>query len=302
MKLTDISVRALKNPEQGATIFYDDTLAGFGVRVSQAGTKSFVLTHGVRRTRETIGRVGILSLSEARQEAKSIDELTCTLDPTAVADPKGLAARIKGRIFKNIGSQITCSIGFAANRLLAKIACKVDKPNGVTIWPPVTMPGPLLVLPLETVPGIGSRMEKRLNSAGIVTMGDLWASQPKHLRALWDSVNGERMWYAIHGYAIHAMPTSRGMFGHGRVLPPPGALRITLGPVRGCSSPKRPGACAVTAITQALCGCGWISGTTHGSGSASFMPCRTIKHVSGRSKLFGKRLMERSRVAQRSCV
>ena len=28
------------------------------------------------------------------------------------------------------------------------------------------------------------------------------------------------MWYAVHGYAIHAMPTSRGMFGHARVLPP----------------------------------------------------------------------------------
>jgi DNA polymerase-4 len=28
------------------------------------------------------------------------------------------------------------------------------------------------------------------------------------------------MWYALHGYDIHAMPTSRGMFGHGRVLPP----------------------------------------------------------------------------------
>jgi DNA polymerase-4 len=28
------------------------------------------------------------------------------------------------------------------------------------------------------------------------------------------------MWYALHGYDIHAMPTARGMFGHGRVLPP----------------------------------------------------------------------------------
>jgi integrase len=45
-------------------------LSGFGVRVSQAGTKSFVLTYGPRRTRETIGRVGIISLSEARTEAK----------------------------------------------------------------------------------------------------------------------------------------------------------------------------------------------------------------------------------------
>lgn len=66
------------------------------------------------------------------ETVKSIDELACKLDKAAIADPAGLAKRIKDRIRKNVGDQITCSIGFAANRLLAKIACKVDKPNGVT--------------------------------------------------------------------------------------------------------------------------------------------------------------------------
>lgn len=70
MRLTDLSIKALKAPENGAIIYADDTLTGLGVRVSQAGTKSFVLTHGARRQRETIGRVGIISLAEARQEAK----------------------------------------------------------------------------------------------------------------------------------------------------------------------------------------------------------------------------------------
>src|SRR5580658_6473242 len=128
--------------------------------------------------------------------------------------------KIKDRIRKNIGDQITCSIGFAANRLLAKIACKVDKPNGVTIWRPEHMPAPLFALSLEDIPGVGERMEQRLNKAKIYTIEDLWNSQPKQLRALWKSVNGERMWYALHGYEIHAMPTTRGMFGHARVLPP----------------------------------------------------------------------------------
>jgi integrase len=40
------------------------------VRVSEGGTKSFVLTHGVRRQRETLGRVGVVSLQQARSEAK----------------------------------------------------------------------------------------------------------------------------------------------------------------------------------------------------------------------------------------
>ena len=154
------------------------------------------------------------------ETVKSIDELACKLDKTNIAAPEELAARIKTRIRRNIGEQITCSIGFAANRLLAKIACKVDKPDGVTVWHPHLMPTPFLALPLEDIPGVGKRMELRLNSAGISTIEQLWNAQPKHLRALWHSVNGERMWYALHGYEIHAMPTSRGMFGHGRVLPP----------------------------------------------------------------------------------
>lgn len=70
MRLTDISIRALKIPANGATIFHDDLIPGFGVRVSEGGTKSFVLTHGPRRQRETLGRVGVLSLQEARAQAK----------------------------------------------------------------------------------------------------------------------------------------------------------------------------------------------------------------------------------------
>ena len=70
MRLTDITVRSLKAPVSGVTYYSDDLLTGFGVRVSQAGTKSFILTHGPRRERETIGRVGVVSLSDARTEAK----------------------------------------------------------------------------------------------------------------------------------------------------------------------------------------------------------------------------------------
>src|SRR6202008_854771 len=110
---------------------------------------------------------------------KSTDELAGKLDGAAIAEPEALARRIKDRIRRNVGEQITCSIGFAANRLLAKIACKLDKPNGVTIWHPKAMPTPLLPLPLDTVPGIGHRMEERLRQAGITTMDALWRTQPK---------------------------------------------------------------------------------------------------------------------------
>ncbi len=70
MRLTDIAIRALKPAANGTAIFHDDVLSGFGVRVSEGGTKSYVLTHGRRRQRETIGRVGVITLQEARAEAK----------------------------------------------------------------------------------------------------------------------------------------------------------------------------------------------------------------------------------------
>ena len=70
MRLNDLSIRNLKPPAKGVVYYTDDVLTGFGVRVSEGGTKSFVLTHGRLRKRETIGKVGILGLSEARSEAK----------------------------------------------------------------------------------------------------------------------------------------------------------------------------------------------------------------------------------------
>lgn len=154
------------------------------------------------------------------ETVKSIDELCCRLDAKDIADPHVLAARIKSRLATNVGPHVTCSIGMAPNRFLAKIACKMDKPNGVTIWPPELLPKPLLPLAFDDIPGIGHRMAERLEAAGICTVQDLWEAEPKALRKLWGNVNGERFWYALHGYDVKAQPTDRGMFGHARVLPP----------------------------------------------------------------------------------
>lgn len=151
---------------------------------------------------------------------KSIDELTCRLDQRQRCDPEALSGRIKDRIAQYVGPYITCSIGFAANRHLAKIAGKQDKPNGTTIWHPSVVPDVLHPLPFDDIPGIGSRMEGRLRSHGIHDMQGLLQLSPKHMRKIWRNVSGERLWYALHGYDIQAPKSERGMFGHGRVLPP----------------------------------------------------------------------------------
>lgn len=94
------------------------------------------------------------------------------------------------------------------------------------------MPGPLLEVPLEDIPGVGGNMFKRLMRIGIYDTPALYRMEPKHMRMVWNSVNGERLWYALHGYDIQAPVSKRGMFGHGRVLPPEarsieGALQVT---------------------------------------------------------------------------
>lgn len=158
--------------------------------------------------------------------AKSIDELTCRLDETGRSDPFGLAKAIKDTIAESIGPWITCSIGFAANRQLAKIACKEGKRsglqygNGLAIWRPEDLPAPLFAVQMEDIPGVGGNMAKRLYRAQIFTTEQLYKVEPKHMRKLWGNVTGERLWYALHGYDIQAPTSNRGMFGHGRVLPP----------------------------------------------------------------------------------
>src|SRR5690606_18873355 len=131
---------------------------------------------------------------------KSIDELSCDLDENQRPFPEQVAAAIKNVIRENVGSEITCSIGFAANRHLAKIACKMDKPDGVTIWHPRDMPAPLFKCEFDDIPGIGKRMARRLASAGIFTVEQLYNTEAKQLRKLWNNVTGERLWYALHGY------------------------------------------------------------------------------------------------------
>ena len=117
-------------------------------------------------------------------------------------------------------SHITCSIGYAPNRWLAKIAADLDKPDGLTVLHPRDLPGRLLTLDLEDVPGVATRMRTRLARWGLTSVEDLWQADPLQLRAAWGSVTGARLWYALHGYAVAPPRTQRRSIGHGRVLPP----------------------------------------------------------------------------------
>ena len=148
----------------------------------------------------------------------SIDEFAAVLEDRDC--PEEIAGRIKQRVREAVGKRITCSIGCAPNRWLAKIAADFDKPDGLTVLNPRDLPDRLLNLGLEELPGVGKRMSVRLKQAGLASIEELWQAEPGWLRSIWGSVAGVRLWYALHGYAVEAPSTRRGSIGHGRVLPP----------------------------------------------------------------------------------
>ena len=84
MRITDLMIQKLK-PADGAArqkTYFDETLKGFGIRVSMGGSKSFVLIYGKGRNTKTLGRYPDLSLAEARKKAKQVQgELASMTEP-----------------------------------------------------------------------------------------------------------------------------------------------------------------------------------------------------------------------------
>jgi DNA polymerase IV len=150
----------------------------------------------------------------------SVDEVECTLMGREKDNWQDIAAQVRTTLALAIGPYITPSIGFGANQLLAKIAAEMDKPNGLVCLHPRNMPQAIHNIKMSDIPGIGKRMGRRLEKAGITTMPQLLRLSGKQMRGLWGSVEGERLWAGLQGYALEKPKTKRGMFGHGRILSP----------------------------------------------------------------------------------
>jgi integrase len=85
--LTEISIAKLPIPEVGQCDWWDKSLKCFGVRCSRGGTKTYIIKHSNRRY--TLGRVGIVPLKQARDEAKR--RLALKYFPQTAAVPAALA-------------------------------------------------------------------------------------------------------------------------------------------------------------------------------------------------------------------
>jgi DNA polymerase-4 len=131
----------------------------------------------------------------------SVDEMACRLmgreRPLLAA--MELGRRVKARILERVGPMMRSSVGLATNRYLAKVASDMEKPDGLVALTLDILPYALRQLTLRDLPGIGSRMEKRLNEQGIHTMDELLALDCDQAGEVWGSVLGSRLGHWLRG-------------------------------------------------------------------------------------------------------
>lgn len=122
--------------------------------------------------------------------------------------------------FRRFGPCLTCSVGIAPTRLLAKIACELRKPDGLTVLDTADLPDALEHLDLTDLPGISRGMLARLHRHGVRTIRQLWDLSKPMARQAWGSVQGEHWWLGFHGIDAPEVKTHRSSMSHAHVLPP----------------------------------------------------------------------------------
>ena len=107
----------------------------------------------------------------------SIDEFQ--MDIAEPVNPESLAQEIQKQIYAEF--QITASIGIARNCVLAKLASKLNKPNGITVLTAGNLEAILVQTPLNKLCGIGQKTGLLMQDLGIKTCLDLYQKTPVFL-------------------------------------------------------------------------------------------------------------------------
>jgi DNA polymerase-4 len=94
---------------------------------------------------------------------------------------------------------LSSSIGIAPNKLLAKIASELDKPDGLTVVTAADIPLRIWPLPPRRINGIGPKAAAKLDALGNRTIGDLAQAEPSWLVEQFGRHTGAWMHEAAHG-------------------------------------------------------------------------------------------------------
>jgi DNA polymerase IV len=140
-------------------------------------------------------------------EDRGIDEIYIDLTDVPGAqdavghDPFGgvraLAQEIRNNVKRATG--LTCSIGVTPNKLLAKIASELDKPDGLTVLTEDDVARRVWPMPVRRINGIGPKAGAKLASLGLATIGELAACDPARLAEHFGKASARWLHDAAHG-------------------------------------------------------------------------------------------------------
>jgi DNA polymerase-4 len=149
--------------------------AGMSTQEAKRRCPQLILVEGNHsKYTETAARIfSILKEYTPLVEVASIDEayLDITESLLLYKSPSHIAQLIKNQIQES--EQLTCSIGVAPNKLLAKLGSRLKKPDGLIVIKKEDVEERLRDLPVSKLNGIGPKLEEALNSIGIFTCGQL---------------------------------------------------------------------------------------------------------------------------------
>ena len=139
---------------------------------------------------------GVLRQVSPVMEDVGIDEAYLDMTQSDASDEE-IARRIKGGIREKTG--LTCSIGIAPNKLLAKIASDMEKPDGLTVLRSRDVESRLWPLPIRKLYGVGPKTEVLLKGMGIGTIGQLASWPADRLVAQFGRSYGAYLYEASRG-------------------------------------------------------------------------------------------------------
>ena len=147
-------------------------------------------------------------------EDRGVDEVYIDFTDVPGGQREGgrvLARLIQKSIFEDTG--LTCSVGVAPNKLLAKMASEFNKPNGISIVQAQDVAGMIWPLACRKINGIGPKADEKLRGHGIQTIGQLAACEPAWLQSHFGNKTGAWLFEAAHGrderpVVTHSEPVS----------------------------------------------------------------------------------------------
>lgn len=138
-------------------------------------------------------------------EDRGIDEIYIDLSEID-DDVRALAQRIKDAV--NAATGLTCSIGIAPNKLLAKICSELDKPNGLTLLTQEDIATRIWPLSVKKINGIGPKAVEKLAVLGLHSIADLARADPALLQENFGRTYSEWLLRAANGEDNRPVVTS----------------------------------------------------------------------------------------------